>query len=74
MEPYLYRAGLGDEWPADEAVVADPFSDVHNGGATFGFVDGHTKWYPCEQLQAGREPEGLRDLTRRQRRLNPAGE
>jgi len=71
---YLYRSGLFDDSPPNEAVACDTYRDVHNGGSNFAFVDGHAKWFSETDLDRwakGKEPEeygpGIVELIKRQR-------
>ena len=79
-QQYLYRAGLGDESPGNEAVACDPFQDQHHSGSNFLFADGHTKWLAGRQLAKAREGKppamygpGLSELVRRQKIGGEAG-
>lgn len=48
---YVYRGGLADDDPPDQAIAADRFRDTHNDGANTLFLDGHAKWLNAKQFE-----------------------
>ena len=62
---YVYKAGYCDDEKPGTVYVGDDVDDRHNDGASYLFLDGHTKWvntYPGSPSRGGDEVPGFADL------------